>query len=344
MSSPQDFGIDAAGVARWIVSLGSEITGGLRFERIGLGQSNLTFLLRDDAGRGWVLRRPPLGELLASAHDVQREARILSALAGTEVPTPEVYGVCHDPALAEAPLVLMEFVDGLVVDRQASAEAVSPALCGSIGLSLARTLARIHRVDLDATGLVDLASHKPYASRQLKRWSGQWERSKTREQPKLEELTGRLTAAVPEQHELSLVHGDFHLRNAIVSPDTGDVAAALDWELCTLGDPLADLGSLLAYWPEPGESEPGEHALSALEGFPSRAELVAAYAEASGRDTASVTFWHALGLWKVAIIAEGVLRRAIDEPRNRAGSATATVEQVDTLIERADKVATAAGI
>ncbi|WP_199434216.1 phosphotransferase family protein [Qaidamihabitans albus] len=343
MSDVGAVGIDEGAAAQWITSLGFDVTGDLRFERIGLGQSNLTFLVRDDTARTWVLRRPPLGELLASAHDVQREARILAALEGTDVPVPEVYGVCHDPAVSNAPLVLMEFVDGLVVDTLPAAETWQPAQRRSIGLSLARTLADVHRVDLDATGLVDLASHKPYAGRQLKRWSGQWERSRTRDQPKLDELTGRLTAAVPDQHELSLVHGDFHLRNVITSPDA-DVAAVLDWELCTLGDPLADLGTLLAYWPERAESEPGEHALSAVDGFPGRDELVAEYVEASGRDTAALGFWHALGLWKIAIIAEGVLRRSIDEPRNKAAAAGATVDYVDELIERADKMAAAAGI
>ncbi len=254
----QGIGLDPAAVTRWIDRLGIEHRGPLSFDRIGLGQSNLTFLVRDqDQGR-WVLRRPPLGHLLASAHDVAREARILSALEDTAVPTPKVYGLTTDPEVTEVPLLLMEFVDGRVVDRMSVAEQLPPQRRRVIGVSLPRTLAAIHAVDLQATGLIDLASHKPYAQRQLKRWGGQWELSKTREVPKLDELTRRLTAAAPEQHELTLVHGDFHLRNVITARETGEVIAALDWELCTLGEPLADIGSLLAYWSEPGENTAGE--------------------------------------------------------------------------------------
>lgn len=344
MIDAEPVGIDPTAAGRWIESLGIQIAEPLRFERIGLGQSNLTYLITDGAQRKWVLRRPPLGELLASAHDVVREARVLSALAGTSVPVPQVFGVCRDVAVADAPVVLMEYVDGLVVDRFPVAEALSASMRRSIGLSLARTLGRVHDIDLAATGLVDLASHKPYAQRQLRRWSAQWERSKTRELPLLEGLTRRLADAIPEQTDVTLVHGDFHLRNVIVSPDAGDVVAVLDWELCTLGDPLADLGSLLAYWREPGESTQGGLALSTVPGFPSRADLVRAYVETTGRDPSALGYWHALGLWKLAIIAEGVLRRALAEPQNKAASGTPVIEQIDAIIDDADEVAITAGI
>jgi aminoglycoside phosphotransferase (APT) family kinase protein len=238
----------------------------------------------------------------------------------------------------------MEFVEGDVLDRPAVLAPYSAETRHAVGLSLARTLALVHAVDLDRTGLTDLASHKPYAERQLKRWSTQWEKSKTRELPELDELTARLVAAVPEQRELSLVHGDFHLRNVIVSPARGSVESVLDWELCTLGDPLADLGTLLAYWPQPGEAGSGVLSLSSQPGFPTRDELAAAYLAASGRDGSALGFWHALGLWKIAIIAEGVLRRSIDEPRNRAAALTPTSEQVDALAARARAVADEAGI
>ncbi|MEE2033948.1 phosphotransferase family protein, partial [Rhodococcus sp. CC-R104] len=260
----------------------------LSFQRIGLGQSNLTYLVRDREDRRWVLRRPPLGELLASAHDVAREARILSALGSTEVPTPRVFGLTRDPRITDAPLLLMEFVDGLVVDRMPVAESLTPQRRRDIALSMVRTLAKIHAVDIDAVGLSDLASHKPYAQRQLKRWSGQWEQSKTRELPDLDDLTRRLTAAVPEQREVTLVHGDFHLRNVITSHETGDVVAALDWELSTLGDPLADMGSLLAYWSEKGEETAGDFPASQLDGFPDRAELAQVYLDETGRDPAAL--------------------------------------------------------
>jgi aminoglycoside phosphotransferase (APT) family kinase protein len=193
--------------------------------------------------------------------------------------------------------------------------------------------------------LADLASHKPYAQRQLKRWAGQWELSKTRELPDLDDLTRRLIAAAPAQQELTLVHGDFHLRNVITSHTTGEVVGVLDWELSTLGEPLADMGSLLAYWPEPGEDEwAGSFAAAALEGFPDRAEMTAVYLAETGRDAATLKYWHALGLWKVAIIAEGVMRRAMDEPKNKAAAGTPTLRRIDALVRRAREVAEDAGI
>ncbi|QIS15022.1 phosphotransferase family protein [Nocardia arthritidis] len=328
-------------VPGWLTALGLEHRLPLRATRVGLGQSNLTFAVTDAEERRWILRRPPLGQLLASAHDVAREARILTALADTDVPVPRVHGVVAD---GEVPVVVMEYVDGLVVDRMDIAEGLTPEHRGAIGISLPRTLARIHAVDLDATGLTGLASHKPYAERQLKRWTAQWEHSRTRELPQLDRLTERLRAAVPPQREIAVVHGDFHIRNVITDPATGAISAVLDWELCTLGDPLADLGSLLAYWPEPGEHNIGNFGMCTLPGFPNRAEIAAEYLAVTGRDIAALGFWHALGLWKVAIIAEGILRRILDDPRNRAASGAPTPERIDEVVAAADKVASAAGI
>ncbi|OBK21497.1 phosphotransferase family protein [Mycobacterium asiaticum] len=337
-------GLDPDAVARWLTSLGIEFDAPLQFQRIGLGQSNLTYRVQDTAGRAWVLRRPPLGHLLASAHDVLREARIISALWDTDVPVPQILGTTTDPEFSEVPLVLMQFVDGLVVDTMSVAEALTPQQRRQIAVDLPRTLARIHAVDLTEVGLADLASHKPYAQRQLKRWAGQWELSKMRELPELEDLTRRLVAAAPEQREVSLVHGDFHLRNLITSPETGEIVATLDWELSTLGDPLADMGSLLTYWAEPGENVPGDYAPSTLEGFPDRAEMTRLYLDATGRDAAALQYWHAFGLWKLAIIAEGVLRRALENPQNKASAGTPDTSWIDARVRRAREIADTAGI
>lgn len=337
-------GLDVPAVSRWIASNDTAPAGTPAFTRIGLGQSNLTYLVGDDAQRRWVLRRPPLGLLLASAHDVVRESRIMSALAETAVPVPEILAVTTDSEVCDAPLVLMEYVDGLVVDTMEVARSLSPQRRRGIAESLIGTLARIHAVDLDAVGLADLASHKPYAQRQLKRWSRQWEQSRTRDLPALDDLTRRLADAVPPQHETTLVHGDFHLRNVITRPDTGAVAAVLDWELSTLGDPLADMGSLLAYWVEPGEDIGGDFPASALPGFPDRAEMARAYLDATGRDRDALVFWHVLGLWKLAIIAEGVMRRAADTPGNKAAAGTPTVGRIDAIVSKAREIAAAAGI
>jgi aminoglycoside phosphotransferase (APT) family kinase protein len=337
-------GIDPAAVSRWFDTLGVEFTGPLGFDRIGLGQSNLTFRVTDSTGHEWVLRRPPLGQLLASAHDVVREAKIIAALEHTDVPAPRILGVADDPAIYEAPLVLMEYVDGRVVDTMEIAKALAPQQRRRIALSMPRTLAKIHAVNLDEVGLADLASHKPYAQRQLKRWSAQWELSKTRELPELDDLTRRLTGAIPEQREVTLVHGDFHLRNVIVSRDTDEVTAVLDWELSTLGEPLADMGSFLAYWPEAGETTGGDFAPSTLDGFPSRAEMARLYLDETGRDPVALRYWHAFGLWKVAVIAEGVMRRAMDTPQNKAAAGTPTVERIDALVHKAREIAAVAGI
>jgi aminoglycoside phosphotransferase (APT) family kinase protein len=239
----------------------------------------------------------------------------------------------------------MEFVDGLVVDRMSIAQSLAPSRRRQIGLSLAQTLAKIHAVDIDRIGLGDLASHKPYAQRQLKRWARQWELSKTRELPTLDELTRRLVAAAPERQELTLVHGDYNLRNVITSRETGEVIAVLDWELSTLGDPLADVGGLLATWPHRGEEDAVvDFAVSALDGFPDRAEMARTYLAETGRDPATLKYWHTLGLWRIAVIAEGVLRRARDEPQNRAAAGTPTVDRIDAIIRRALEVADDAGI
>lgn len=246
--------------------------------------------------------------------------------------------------MTDAPLVLMSYVDGVVLDSVGAAEALTPEQRRAVGLSMPRTLAKIHAVDLADAGLVDLASHKPYAARQLKRWADQWEKSRTRDVPAVVELANILERNMPEQTELSLVHGDFHLSNVITSPEEGEIVAVVDWELCTLGDPLADVGALLAYWPEAGDEFAGPFPTSTLEGFPSRAELVEAYVHDTKRDVTHVGYWHVLALWKLAIIAEGVLRRVIDDPRNKAGSGVPTTMLVDGIIGRAVSTAEAEGL
>jgi aminoglycoside phosphotransferase (APT) family kinase protein len=307
--------IDDAAVSAWLAETAA-LREPIALERIGQGQSNLTFLATDADGRRVVLRRPPLGELLASAHDVAREHRILAALEATAVPTPPVVAFTDDPAVTDAPLLAMGFVDGLVIGDVRDS--------GRSGSALPRALATIHAVDLGETGLLDLASHKPYAARQLRRWRRQWEDSRTREMPEVTALADRLETAIPEQRELTLVHGDFHVLNVILAPDAGEVRAVLDWELCTLGDPLADVGGLLAYWPE---------------------APVEAYMNASGRDVTphELAFWHALGLWKVAVILEGIRRRALDDPRNAPADGLPDTRMLDDLVQRAQTVADTAG-
>ena len=328
--------VDDGWLEEWLAVEVGDPEGSLAVGRIGQGYSNLTYGVSDATGRRWVLRRPPPGELLASAHDVVREARIMAALAVTDVPVPAILGVRNDSG--GVPWVLMEHVDGQVIDSMAAGQDLDEAHRRTIGLSMARTLARVHAVDIDEIGLGDLASRSPYAARQMRRWTRQWEASRTRPLPELDRLTDRLAAAVPEQVELGLVHGDFHIKNVIARE--GQVAAVLDWELATLGDPLADVGTLLAYWPHAGELAAGDAtSVSTLPGYPTREELLQEYAEASGRDVSAVGFWHVLGIWKVAIIAEGVLRRALDHPGARSLAGIPSAEDVESLVDYAHRIA-----
>lgn len=336
-------GLDVDLVAEWVRGLGIGATPPFELTPIGNGKSNLTYVLGDGSGRRWVARRPPLGELLPSAHDVAREYRVLSRLAATDVPIATPIALREPDERLDVPLTLMEHVAGLVIDSEEALAPVAPERRRAIGLSLARTLATVHAVDIDAIGLDGLASHKPYAARQLQRWSRQFEDSKTREMPLVAELAERLRRQIPEQRELTLVHGDYHLLNVITDPASGSVRAILDWELCTLGDPLADLGGLLAYWPEAGDPVPAApNALPTRPGFPTRAELTAAYAEASGRDTAAVGFWEVLGCWKVAIISEGILRRRLDQPEN--GDPAEAAEGTQRMLDRAVLAAERSGL
>ncbi|MCU1455224.1 MAG: phosphotransferase family protein [Acidimicrobiales bacterium] len=302
-------GLDVPNVTEWFEKHAGAVDPPLEFDLIAGGRSNLTFKVSDTAHRTWVLRRPPLGHVLATAHDMSREHTIIAALGPTDVPVPPTVGLCTDDAVNGAPFYVMDHIDGIVVRDASAAEALSPAQRRTAGLSVAETLAKIHAVDPDAVGLGELGRKEGYIARQLKRWYGQWESSKTRELPAVDEAHARLAAAIPDQGPAAIVHGDYRLDNCIVSPD-GEVVAVLDWELCTLGDPMADLGLLMVYWPEPGDTLsaiPGT--ATALEGFPARAELVSQYEKASGRTVTDLAYYEAFGYWKLACILEGVYAR-----------------------------------
>ncbi len=303
-------GIDAAGVERWFVENVPGAEPPLSFERIAGGHSNLTYGVTDSGGRRWALRRPPLGKRLGSAHDMAREHRVVSALAATPVPVAPVIGLCEDDSVNGAPFYVMGFVEGPILRGLAEAEAFpDESDRHAIADRVVDTLVEIHAVDPDAAGLGELGRKEDYVARQLRRWQGQWEKSKTRELPAIDEVHERLSARIPDQGPATIVHGDYRLDNMILTPE-GEVAAVVDWELCTLGDPLADVGLLLVYWAQPGEED---HSLgqpaNLAPGFPDRAYLRSRYAEASGRDLSQIDFYIALGYWKLAIILEGVYAR-----------------------------------
>jgi aminoglycoside phosphotransferase (APT) family kinase protein len=308
MSAPE--GIDRTGVEAWFAEHVGTFEPPLSFKRISGGRSNLTYSVRDAAGRSWALRRPPLGKRLGSAHDMGREHRVIAALAGTDVPVPPVVGLCEDDSVNGAPFYVMEFVEGPVLRSRAEAEEhFEPEERRAIGERVADTLVAIHDVDPDAVGLGELGRKKDYVARQLKRWHGQWEKSKTRELEVVEDVHARLAARIPEQGPATIVHGDYRLDNMILAP-SGEVAAVVDWELCTLGDPLADVGLLMVYWSEAGdELIPLFDPPTVAAGFPTRDEVKQRYAEGSGRDLSQLDFYVALGYWKLAIILEGVYAR-----------------------------------
>jgi aminoglycoside phosphotransferase (APT) family kinase protein len=303
-------GIDRAGLESWFEANVDGVELPLSFERISGGHSNLTYEVGDASGRRWALRRPPLGKRLGSAHDMGREHKVVSALAATDVPVPPVAGFCEDESVNQAPFYVMKFVEGPILRSQAEAEEhFDESERRAIGERVADTLVDIHAVDLNAAGLGDLGKREDYVARQLHRWQGQWEKSKTRELPVVDEVHDRLVARIPEQGPATIVHGDYRLDNMILA-DSGEVAAVVDWELCTLGDPLADVGMLFVYWARPGDQ------LTALmqpptvaAGFPSRQDLMQRYAERSGRDLGELDFYVALARWKLAIILEGVYSR-----------------------------------
>jgi aminoglycoside phosphotransferase (APT) family kinase protein len=309
-------GINLDRVPDWLESNIPGVTGPFRFELVAGGRSNMTFAVTDAAGRRLVLRRPPMSHVLASAHDMGREHRIISALQDTPVPVPRTLGYCADESVNERPFYVMDFVDGLILRTSAETEALfGEAARRAIGENLVDVLAAIHDVDVDAVGLGTLARKEGYIARQLKRWNGQFQLSQEQEReagggvwrpvPLVMQAHALLASRVPEQHGAAIVHGDYRLDNTILSPD-GRVTAVLDWELCTLGDPLADVGTLLMYWAQ-GTST--AQPVTAMPGFPTREELAARYAATSGRDLAQIGFYVAFAYWKLACIMEGVYVR-----------------------------------
>ena len=303
-------GIEIDNVTDWLEANVVGAVGPFTFDVIAGGHSNLTYRVSGSGTTDLVLRRPPLGHVLASAHDMGREHRILSGLQGSAVPVPPVRGFCEDVSVNGAPFYVMDFVDGHVLrDAEAVGAELDIAARSNASRSLVDTMAAIHDVDLADAGLADLGRHDGYIERQLKRWYGQWNQGKTRELPAVDEAYERLLARIPEQGPATIVHGDYRLDNCMVSGE-GDVVAVLDWEICTLGDPLADLGLLQVYWNGPDDDEGAwSGTATAAPGFWNRHQLAERYAEVSGRDISQLDFYVAFAYWKLACIIEGVYSR-----------------------------------
>jgi aminoglycoside phosphotransferase (APT) family kinase protein len=287
-------------------------SGAVEAEPVGEGHSNVTYLIRR-AGGAWVLRRPPRPPLPPSAHDVLREARLLTAVQDADVRTPRVLATCDDESVIGAPFYVMECVEGHVMTAE-----VPPALRDDtrrIGEDLVDALVEIHAVDWRACGLEGYGKPTGYLDRQLRRFGGLWEHNRTRELPVLERVTAWLAEHKPESAEATIVHGDYRLGNTMYAPDApARLVAIFDWELATIGDPLADVGYLVATWSQADDPEDALRGLSAASrapGFPTRDELVARYEERSGRSMSDVRWYMTLALWKSAVFLEGSYKRRL---------------------------------
>ena len=334
-------GINVPAVTDWLQRHVPGAVGPFAFDVIAGGHSNLTFAVTGADGARFVLRRPPLGHVLASAHDMGREHRIISGLQRSAVPVAPALGFCDDPAVADAPFYVMGFVEGHVVRDRATAEIVlTPAARRAASESIVDTMAAIHSVDLAAAGLAELGRHDGYIARQLKRWYGQWNQQKTRELPAIDRVHAGLLQRIPEQGPATIVHGDYRLDNCMVGDD-GHVVAVLDWEICTLGDPLADLGLLQVYWTGPNDDASAwTGSATTAEGFLDRADLVTRYAAVSGRDVTHLPFYVSFAYWKLACILEGVYARYLGGALGARDAAELEPFklQVDAAAESAERV------
>ena len=288
-------------------------SGEMTFERIGEGHSNVTFLV-DRGDERFVLRRPPRPPIPPSAHDVLREARLLTAVQDADVRTPPVLAVCDDESVIGSPFYVMEYIEGVVVTTQMPPALDSPEERRRAGEELVDALAEIHAVDWRACGLEGYGKPTGYLERQLRRFNGLWEHNKTRELPIIQELSDWLAANMPESPESTIVHGDYRLGNVMLANDAPSrVIAIFDWELSTIGDPLADLGYMTVTWAEPDDPDDTSFAsLSAVtrhEGFPTREELMDRYEERTGRSMSALNWYQSLALWKAAVFMEGNLKR-----------------------------------
>ena len=287
----------------------------LAYELIAGGRSNLTYRVHGD-GQEWVLRRPPLGHVLPTAHDMAREFRVLSGLRDTRVPVPRAIALCEDAQVNGAPFYVMQYCPGVVVHHELpEGFAQTEEARRRIAFSMIDTLVELHDVDFEAVGLGAFGRPEGFLARQVKRWSKQWESSKTRELPAIDALIELLRRRLPESPPPTIVHGDFRLGNMALAQDSPhEIVAIFDWEMATLGDPLTDLGYTLMYWSEPGDPpNPLVHAkgepYTTKPGFPGREELVRHYAKKSGRDLEAIAFYQALAFYKLAVIAEGIYAR-----------------------------------
>jgi aminoglycoside phosphotransferase (APT) family kinase protein len=284
------------------------IDGPLRGSVLPGGKSNITYDVTDGENH-WVVRRPPLGHVLATAHDMSREYRVISALAGTTVPVPRTWLLCQDPAVIGAPFYVMAKVPGTAYRTAPQLEAVGAERTRIMATRMINTLADLHAVDPAVVGLADFGRPEGFLGRQVRRWKKQLDASRSRELPGADELHAALEARVPAESDVAIVHGDYRLDNLLVG-DGDQVTAVLDWEMATLGDPLTDVATLLAYQ-QLAHLDTGYAVADAATapGFPDRDGIADAYAQRSGRDLSDLDFYLGLAFFKIAVICEGIYYR-----------------------------------
>jgi aminoglycoside phosphotransferase (APT) family kinase protein len=333
-------GADPAVVGPYLASaLGDDRWSSVRVELIAAGMSNLTYTVTpadggpDDAV---ILRRPPTGAVLATAHDMVREYTVVSALGPTAVPVPRTLHLCEDPAVLGAPFYVMERVVGVhVVDRIPPGYADEPEQRRRIGEGLVDVLADLHDVDHEAVGLAGFGRPEGFMARQVRRWTKQWDATRDRDRPGLDALAARLAETVPAGQRHGIVHGDYRLDNCLLDPQTpGRIRAVLDWEMSTLGDPLADLGMLLVYWPQAGEDLPAtQSSVTALPGFATRVEVAERYAARTGADLSRLNWYVGFAYFKFAAIVAGIVARSAAGAM--AGKDTSGyADRIDPCVER----------
>jgi len=316
----------------------------LRAEVIGHGRSNITYRV-SSGEQSWVLRRPPLSHVLPTAHDMKREFRVISALAGTGVPVPGAIALCEDVSVNDAPFYVMEFVQGLVpTDAAEVVRRFDEATQRRMGEELVDTLVLLHSLDPASVGLADFGKPQGFIERQVRRFTGQIEQHRTRDVPELEELARRLNAWIPPESGAAIIHGDYRLDNCVIGDD-GHIAAVLDWEMATLGDPLADVGMQYMYWAgADGQGAQGiSGAVTALPAFLKRDGAIRRYAEKSGRDLTNLDFYVVLAYFKLAVIVEGIYARFLEGGTVGAGF-EATGAQAQNLARAGLAIASASAV
>ncbi|HEV7204456.1 MAG TPA: phosphotransferase family protein [Jatrophihabitans sp.] len=302
-------GVDVPALTRWLDEQHPGLRQGeLTGEVVAGGKSNLTYRITDGTST-WAMRRPPLAHVLPTAHDMVREFRVINALAPTEVPVPQAVALCDDKDVIGASFYLMGFVDGVVLDKPDLLAELDPADAKHCCELLMDTLVTLHEVDPAAVGLAEFGRPEGFLARQLKRWHGQWQASETEPREELGRLVERLGATMPEQSAPAIVHGDYRLTNVMFAPGLDRIAAVVDWEMATLGDPLTDVGLLVVYQSLSASDDLVMPMMKPERGFLTADAMVERYARSSPRDLGDLDWYVAFGYFKLAVVSEGIHNR-----------------------------------